>query len=322
MADGGDRRMIPKDMKGLLRISSEIADPSNANKTSEEVITQMDPERKEFLEKALSELNTDPVQRMKACIHVIKNTDDSEDGVDTKLSALEEILDWCGQIDFAIDFHKIGGFEILPQLLNHEESELRWNCLEVIAEIVQNNPYCQKAVLEHGLMPVLLKMLDTDSNNTVKTKALYALSCLARDDPDSQKKFVELNGFSYLMRAMQTNVEKLQVKASFMLRGMCTSNPEFKDTLCDIGMVEQLIGLVQQDHNQQHEHMMNALLLLVTNHQRAKQIAQKSEFKLIDFLQQRIEFLKGKEEFLEESEYAQQILSIMKQEEDTSTAIR
>lgn len=78
---------------------------------------------------------------------------------------------------FFSDFHKIGGFDIFPLCLDSDEPEIRWQCLELVASLVQNNPYCQTAVLQASLMPTVLHMLDTDSDPTVKTKALYAVSC-------------------------------------------------------------------------------------------------------------------------------------------------
>lgn len=78
---------------------------------------------------------------------------------------------------FFLDFHKIGGFDLFPRLLSDEEAEIRWQTLELIACLVQNNPYCQKAVLENNMLPVLLDLLDQDNNSTVKIKALYATSC-------------------------------------------------------------------------------------------------------------------------------------------------
>ncbi|KAK6191742.1 hypothetical protein SNE40_003347 [Patella caerulea] len=314
--DGGNNRdhgepRMPKDMKGLLRLCAEVSDPNNENKTGQEVVTNLDPEKQEFLENALSDLTVNPVQRMKECIHLIKTTPDTDDGIENKLQALEELLEWCGHIDFAIDFHKIGGFEVFSSLLNHEDAELRWTCLELVADLVQNNPYCQKAVLENNILPVLLESLDKDQNSTVKTKALYALSCLCRDNEDGQKLFTEQDGFSVLMRAMQTDVEKLKIKASFMLNSMCTSHPSYKDILCDIGMVEQFIGLITPEHGPLQEHVMNALLTLITDHDRAKDIAQQPQLNLHDILKERLTVLQDKPEYQEEKEYAERILKLI-----------
>ena len=75
------------------------------------------------------------------------------------------------------DFHKIGGFEILDQCVKHDSSDVRSLCLELIATLVQNNPYCQAAVLEAKLLPTMLNILDNDDASSAKTKALYAISC-------------------------------------------------------------------------------------------------------------------------------------------------
>jgi hypothetical protein len=85
-----------------------------------------------------------------------------------------------------LDFHKIGGFCILRPSLDSSHGSLRWRAAEIIAELTQNNPYCQKRVLEAGLLPVLLSLVDTDDNQQVRIKALYALSC---------KLFLDTTGF-------------------------------------------------------------------------------------------------------------------------------
>lgn len=78
---------------------------------------------------------------------------------------------------FFLDFHKIGGFCVLKPCLDSVHSSLRWRGAELVAELCQNNPYCQNKVLEADVLPTLLSMVDTDINDTVKIKALYAVSC-------------------------------------------------------------------------------------------------------------------------------------------------
>jgi len=76
------------------------------------------------------------------------------------------------------DFHRIGGFHILPLLLSSGHAELRWRAADLIATLTQNNPYCQNAVLEAKLLPMLVKLLDDASEDEqVRVKALYAVSC-------------------------------------------------------------------------------------------------------------------------------------------------
>ena len=76
-----------------------------------------------------------------------------------------------------VDFHKIGGYALFPPLLSHRNPEIRWRTAELIATLVQNNPYCQEAALSMDLMGLLLATLANDISDDVRIKALFAVSC-------------------------------------------------------------------------------------------------------------------------------------------------
>ena len=84
----------------------------------------------------------------------------------------------------------------------------------------------------------------------------------------------------------------------------------FLDALCDMGMVDQIVGMLQTEHNAFHEHLMSALLLLVQDHPQSRTECQKSELCLKTTLESRIKFLATKEEYLEELEYCKQLMDI------------
>lgn len=92
-------------------------------------------------------------------------------------AALERLADWTDSTDVANDFYKIGGFSIFGACLNSPHSGIRWRVANLIAEITQNNPFCQEKVLQAGFMPILLSMVDTDPSELARVKALYAVSC-------------------------------------------------------------------------------------------------------------------------------------------------
>ena len=76
------------------------------------------------------------------------------------------------------DFHKVGGFQILPTLLRSEYDGLRWRTADLVGTLVQNNPYCQEEMLKINLLPLLLEHLDDPTEtNEVRIKCLYAISC-------------------------------------------------------------------------------------------------------------------------------------------------
>ena len=51
---------------------------------------------------------------------------------------------------------------------------------------------------------------------------------LTRDVPKAQEVFMSHDGFSVVLRAMQSGDERLQTKAAFMIRAMCVSQPALK----------------------------------------------------------------------------------------------
>lgn len=79
---------------------------------------------------------------------------------------------------FFVDFHKIGGFTIFTPCFNCIHAKLRANACDLLAELSQNNPYCQKVILDNGFVPLLLNILNKDNeDDTVCIKAVYAVSC-------------------------------------------------------------------------------------------------------------------------------------------------
>lgn len=301
-----DRNKQPKSVGKLLHMCLETQ--SGSPQDENHVVQPMPEERRQWLDNALRDLTVSPVERMKVGLRILTTAESTEQQM---IDALDEIIEWCENLDFAADFYKIGGYPVLSKLLPHKSAEIRWKTLELIAVLVQNHTYCQEMALKENLLPKMLTILDTDDDSTVKIKALYAVSCLTRDNPEAQKVFIEKDGFSVLMRAMQTDVEKLKIKAAFMLSALCVDKPDIKDVMCDTGMIEQLVGVLNEEHNSFHEHTLAALLSIVTNHQKAVEECQRPELELDKKLQERIRSLNGKDEFREESQYAKELLKII-----------
>ena len=51
---------------------------------------------------------------------------------------------------------------------------------------------------------------------------------LTRQNELAQKVLTDNDGFSVLMRAMQTDIEKLKIKSAFMLSSFVVDKPQFK----------------------------------------------------------------------------------------------
>ncbi len=293
-----------------MAIANTPNEEAASGDSGERECAPLDPERKEFLEKVFAEMYKDEVKDMKSFLETVRLKMDSELEEDEEKveEALENLRDLSDTIDNAQDFHKVGGTQLLPQLMDHPRSEVRWRTFDLIANLVQNVPLNQKVLLEMGGIEKMLAAVDKDSSATVRVKALYALSCLARDNQDCQKVFVDKDGFSILMRAMQSDVEKLQIKSAFMLQAFFQMPTDFKDTLFKMGMVHQLIGLLQTEHTPTHEHFMSALLNLVMDHQGCINDCRQPALGFKEFLTAREEFLKGKPEYQEEYSHCQQLM--------------
>ncbi|XP_061174397.1 hsp70-binding protein 1-like [Saccostrea echinata] len=306
-----EEKRPPKDVRALLQMCMEVQ--SEDKKDQENVAQPMPEDRRQWLENAITDLTVSPVERMKACLLILTSPDSTEKKI---IAALEETAEWCETIDFASDFYKIGGYPVIKILLTHKTPEIRWRTLDLIAILVQNHPFCQIKALEENWLTLMLDILDKDEDPNVKIKAMYAVSCLARDNVEAQKVFEKHDGFSVLMRAMQTDVEKLRIKAAFMLSALCAKRPDFKDVMCDTGMIDQLVGVLSEEHNSFHEHNLAALLSIVMDHQRAIEECQRPELELEKKLRERIQFLKDKDEFREESQYAKELLKIISTDDD------
>lgn len=136
-------------------------------------------QKKTFLKEALSSLTVNVIDELQKAVHTLSNVSNLriEDDVTEYENALETIVDLVDRIDVANDVYKIGGFSVFKPCLNSSHSSIRWRMADIIAELAQNNPFCQEKLLEIKVFPMLLHMIDKDSSEQARIKALYAVSC-------------------------------------------------------------------------------------------------------------------------------------------------
>jgi len=80
-------------LQNVLRYSTTHSDG-----TSPTELREMSPERRQWLESALTNMTINPIDEIKKCIKSI--TDDQD--LDRQIEALETLKDWCEDINFAI----------------------------------------------------------------------------------------------------------------------------------------------------------------------------------------------------------------------------
>jgi len=220
-------------------------------------LTPLDEERRAFLSDALSNMRTaDPVKSMRGHVQALQSETISEE--DAKFS-LEELAIHAEDLDEANDLYLIGGLGVVSAYLKHPLSLLKWRACEVIANTTQNNEKVMNFVIDNDTLKVLLEMVDTSEDSTVRVKALYAISCLIRGYTDAQQKFALLEGYNVLIRALQSGIDKLQVKVLFLVRDICSTSPGQIEVYINMGIVEELIGILSRPFTILHQ---QSILLL------------------------------------------------------------
>lgn len=260
--------------------------PANSNSATT-VTREMSPERKKWLEHALSSMSINPIDEMKKCIKVIVEDEETPRIVE----ALETLKDWCEDINFAIDFHKLNGYSLLPGLLNNASSEVRALTCELIGTLAQNNPYCQESLIESKILPLMLFKLDKDASDEVKIKAMFAISCMTRDFELGHRKLLEGNGLDVIIKALGSPVEKLQIKCCFLCSSIC-NNKNIKNALTKKNLIQTLIEMYRQPESNIHEHILSAISVLIDDNPTA--VRQAKDMKEINFKQiltQRIQMI-------------------------------
>lgn len=288
-------------LQSVLRYSTSNTD-TTTQEQSAEPLREMSPERKKWLENALTNMSINPVDEIKKCIKFL----DEPNELEKQVEALETLKDWCEDINFAIDFHKINRYALIFKLLNHESSEIRALTCDLIGSLAQNNVYCQETLLESKLLPLILQKLDKDTDE-VKIKALFAISCLTRDYEPGQEKLLEGNAIDILIKSLQTPVEKLQIKCCFLFSSICNNN-KIKNKLTEKRLIETLIGMYRDPNSNIHEHILSAINIIIDDNPNAiKQAKEMKEINFKEILTNRIQIINEDPRHNEEKEMATKI---------------
>ncbi|XP_038553384.1 hsp70-binding protein 1 [Micropterus salmoides] len=318
MAEDRENRRYPQNLQGVLQLAVEAGSAAEGPAPVE----PMSEERKMWLREALAEVckgQMDEVEQMKVCLEVLRKegmsereregeVERDEEDEDERESALEVLSELCENLDNARDLMTLGGLELcFSQYLCHAQSGLRWRAAELIASCAQNMPQVQVYLLSIGALPKLLQLTDSDPNPTARVKALYAVSCLVREQEEGLQAFLSHDGFSVLMRGMQSENEKLRTKSAFLLLNLLMSHPEQKETVVSMGMVQQLVSVLCTPHSPFHEHVLGALCCLVEDCPQGLRDCRNPTLGLEEFLRQRSRELQGKEESQEELDFCERL---------------
>lgn len=308
-------RRYPQNLQGVLQLAVDAGSAAEGPASVE----PMTEERKTWLRDALAEVcrgQMDEVEQMKQCLAVLckegtserEREEEDEEDEDVRETAFETLSELCENLDNARDLMTLGGLDLCSsQYLCHAQSGLRWRAAQLIASCAQNMPEVQVYLLSIGALPKLLQLTDSDPNPTVRVKALYAVSCLVREQEAGLQAFLSQDGFSMLMRGMQSDNEKLRTKSAFLLLNLLMAHPEQKDTVVSMGMGQQLVSVLHTPHSPFHEHVLGALCCLVEDCPQGLKDCRNPALGLEELLRQRSRELQGQEESQEELDFCERL---------------
>ncbi|XP_034394438.1 hsp70-binding protein 1 [Cyclopterus lumpus] len=316
MAEDRPTRRYPQNLQGVLQLAVDVGSAPEGPDSFQ----PMSEERKIWLRDALADVckgQMDEVEQIKRCLAVLRREEMSEkegederdeEDEDERVTAFEILSELCENLDNARDLMTLGGLELcISQYLCHAQSGLRWRAAQLIAFCAQNMPQVQVYLFSTGVLPKLLQLTDSDPDSTVRVKALYAVSCLIREQEEGLQAFLSHDGVSVLMRVMQSDIEKLRTKSAFLLLNLLTSHPKQKDTAVSMGMVQQLVSVLRTPHLPFHEHVLGALCCLVEDCPQGLKDCRNPSLGLKELLRQRTTELQGKEESQEELAFCEQL---------------
>lgn len=308
----------PHNLQGLLRFAMEATKAEDAPGNS--TLGPMDEESKKFLEEALKSLTVDIAKVLQDCIKVlsdiekIKSISCEEEPPEDVRVAFSNLLEFIDDIDIANDFYKLGGFAIFPVCYGSENPIIRSRASTLLAELCQNNPYCQARTLECGLLSILLNILSNEENEQVLIKTMYAVSCAVRDfDPNCQE-LLKQNGIDILLKGLRSSCVTLQTKSAFLITYLCKTYPQVKKQFVIEGVVQHLTENISKGRDESSEHILSALHSLVEdNEEYILNICREPELKMNSVLNKHLQdpVLGGNTDYIEERDYCKDILQIV-----------
>ncbi|XP_049548731.1 hsp70-binding protein 1 [Anopheles darlingi] len=296
-----DNPRHPRNLQGLLKFAVEATKEEDAPQESR--LQPMDEERRRFLENALNSLTVDVVKELEKAMQTLLDASSSDEA---KVEAIEIVTDYVQDVDAANDFFKIGGFTILRPGLESSSASLRAVTLSLIADLAQNNPFCQQKLLEMSLLPKLTELLSDEQ--PVAEKALHAISCLVRHHEPCLAAFIEIGGLECILGCIQADSEKLRVKSAFLLSNLCGELEPVRDEFIKLNAIEVLVDAVKptDTYDPKLETALSSLQVLTECKAGVERCSQVSGFR--EKLEAIIKQSAGKEECEDQLNYAKTLM--------------
>lgn len=282
----------PRDLQGLLKFAMTATRSEDAPYESQ--YQEMDPERRRFLEEALKSMTIDVVEELEKAMNSLMNASTKTE--EEQLISLNIVQDFIDQIDTANDFFKVGGFVVILPLLNSNYDSVRSGGAQLVAELAQNNPFCQQHLLELNILPKLIELI-SDPAEIVAASAMHAISCMIRHHDESLNEFIKQGGLECILGSLLTKHEKVHIKSSFLISTLSSISPKIRDDFIALNAIENLTALVKpiDGYDSHLERVLTAIQVLTESNEGTKRFVGE-EPKIRTTLQQVIKLNTGKDE--------------------------
>ncbi|EDV51599.1 hsp70 nucleotide exchange factor fes1 [Drosophila erecta] len=209
-------------LQNVLKYTVQHHDP---NPDAAPKLETSDPERAQFLANALNAMTVDAAAALKAAL-VILNSEEAS--TDDQIESLDVIRSHIDDIDNAITLVKLGGTATLLRYITHSDSEVRESALNTVAEVAQNNVFCQNALISDKFLPALAKNLSHSTPNTVRC-SLYAISSLIRNFQPGYEEFKRIKGIRSLIPCLKSTNLNVYVKTAFLIASLTSIEKSVRD---------------------------------------------------------------------------------------------
>ncbi|XP_015371594.1 PREDICTED: uncharacterized protein LOC107167177 [Diuraphis noxia] len=228
--------------KDMLKYTTNLSDGMPMTINQDRDAFTFTEERKKFLSNVLSTMTVNVHEEMNNSINILF---DSNKQVDEHEFAFDVIAEYVDNIDYANDFEKLGGFHIFLPCIRSEHPSVRIKTAELISTLVQHNPYCQEKFMENpNYLKALISMVENDLNDEVRVKALAAISSLVRHNITVFWQFIELGGKDLIINSLKTPIDKLKIKAVFIICSTCHMGNDIAEMYIDNGVVEIISSII------------------------------------------------------------------------------
>ncbi|OAJ41290.1 hypothetical protein BDV3_006130 [Batrachochytrium dendrobatidis] len=155
--------------------------------------------------------------RMKECVEAALDESRTEQ---VRVLACDELELLVESLDNANDLKSLKLWQPIISLLSSDLAQLRMYGAWVLGTAVQNNPKSQKDFMDAGGIAPILNLLETDKDDTVRTKAFYCISGAIKHNKQVFEAFYARNGFKAVLTTLQNADMSLLRRAVFFWRAL------------------------------------------------------------------------------------------------------